>query len=144
MNQQDDLFYLGLKLILLNQNDQILILKMHKNSQTFWELPGGRIQIGETPQQGLLRELQEETGITDIRDLCHLDTYVSSYRVPTNFGASAGLLFSLYSGFTFTDNVTLSADHIDYAWVTATDAIAMLGSAYGPNLAEYINTSLQK
>jgi 8-oxo-dGTP diphosphatase len=62
-------------LILLTQNNSILLLK-RSASNSFapnqYSLPGGRVEKDETFRQALLRELQEELGITiDEADLTY-------------------------------------------------------------------------
>jgi ADP-ribose pyrophosphatase YjhB (NUDIX family) len=37
------------------------VLLLH-NERGEWELPGGRLEIGETPEQCVVREIAEETG----------------------------------------------------------------------------------
>ena len=41
------------------RNGQVLLLR---NERQEWELPGGRLELGETPPQCVARELTEETG----------------------------------------------------------------------------------
>ena len=44
----------------------------------WWEFPGGKIRVGETSMQGLIRELGEELGIT-VRSATELMTFDHEY-----------------------------------------------------------------
>lgn len=59
--------------ILVSPEKEVLLLKLkadpmnerHRGMDFFWITPGGRLEEGESYEEGLQRELYEETGITD-------------------------------------------------------------------------------
>ncbi|MCM2411411.1 NUDIX hydrolase [Streptomyces sp. RKAG290] len=57
------------RLVLLDPDDRILLMhgfEPEDPASTWWFTPGGGLEGGETREQAALRELAEETGITDV------------------------------------------------------------------------------
>ena len=60
---------------LTNQAGEILLQKRPDGRQMagLWEFPGGKVEIGETPESALVRELNEELGVQI--DACDLSPF---------------------------------------------------------------------
>ena len=63
--------------LMLEKDNEILCLKRQGTGwmDGFWSLPAGHVEPGESVVQGLLREAQEEVGIT-----LHEETHLSALR----------------------------------------------------------------
>lgn len=88
--------------ILKHNSGRILFLLRREG----WCLPGGKLDDGETPIDGALRECQEETGINP-QNLKYLG---SSKSVN-------GRVVHVFSGTTNIDKVTLSSEHSSFKWI---------------------------
>ena len=66
-------FFVAVKALLFDQDKLLLVKRSDKarGEHHYWELPGGRMEFGETPEGALLRELAEETGLS-AKILCPL------------------------------------------------------------------------
>jgi mutator protein MutT len=110
------LFYIGIKAIIVN-NDQVLLLKsQHAGTQKyFWDFPGGRIEHGETIMEALQRELLEELpGIECIE----VKRFVSLRQLETDLPDGNGLVLLLYEVAAKVPRVLqLSSEHCGYSWV---------------------------
>lgn len=45
--------------IIVNENNEVLLC--HRNDYDLWNLPGGKVEIWESPREAVIREVKEET-----------------------------------------------------------------------------------
>jgi mutator protein MutT len=102
--------------IILNRQGQILILR---RPEGVWQFAGGRLEEGERWDEGLRREVREETGITDIE--------IVSVLMVDNFEWQSQRLYSAYFLCrTSATGVQLSSEHVEYAWLNHDDDLQQI------------------
>jgi len=98
------LFRVNQSAILQNNDGETLILK----GPDFWELPGGRLKEDESPFQGILREIREETGIEE----CNIDRVVH-LRLSDSMNTYIVTFFCS----TIEKDIMLSDKHTNFKWI---------------------------
>ncbi|MDB5049767.1 MAG: GDP-mannose mannosyl hydrolase [Fibrobacteres bacterium] len=99
--------------IIVNEADEILLLRRSPGTLRWpgkWGIAGGGVEAGETPEQGLTRELLEELG-PDIRLVTKRGP--DTLKAIGGYGGFIHLWHMLWSG----GEIRLSAEHTAYAWV---------------------------
>ena len=97
---------------LIRSHSEILIAQrpLHKNMGGLWEFPGGKLEVGESPEIALQRELQEELGIrVQTEDLLPITFVSHSYD-------KFHLLMMLYGIYHWSGQLSKN-EHEALAWV---------------------------
>ena len=122
---------LSVKIILLSETGKCLLLKRSMSSKGNpgkWDLPGGKIDHGETFDQALLREVKEETGLEANIIGVAGTTYSES---PTH-----RIVYLIVEGSAAPGDVQLSSEHDEYCWVDTKELSKMDLVAQFNELAE--------
>ncbi len=69
--------------MILDDQGRVLLIKENYDRRR-WGLPGGALEPGESPEDAVVREVREETGVT-----VTIDHLVGSYTLVTGFTAHA-------------------------------------------------------
>lgn len=103
----------------INSNDHYLLLQCAKGkSQEFtWGMPAGKVEIGETPRQAVIREVREET------DICLDDDSLQEVAALYVRYPHVDFVYHMFTQkCSQRPTVQLSKEHQDYRWVEVDDA----------------------
>ena len=107
-----------------------------------WDFPKGNIEAGESEKQAAVREIREETGITDVEFIDGFRmTFAYRYRHGRRLVEKEVVLFL---GRTYTRQVTISHEHIGFAWRNYQDALQQLTYRNAKNLLSAAKDFMQQ
>jgi len=140
-------FRAGVGAVIVNRDDKVLILE-RKDRPGSWQMPQGGLDLGEVPEKGVIREVEEETGIKidDLRKIGAVDRLLA-YELPANLrsGKTGRGQVQYWSIFRFTgddETITLGdgKEFVGWEWVAIDDAVNRVVDFKKPvyrELAEY-------
>ena len=73
----------GVGVILLNSENKVFVAKRIDNPKNFWQMPQGGVDNNEDFLSAALRELKEETSISNVELIQELDG-MTTYELPDN------------------------------------------------------------
>jgi len=107
--------------LISNPEGKFLLLKSHKWLGKY-VIPGGHIELGETMQQALKREIKEETNL-DIYDIEFI--IFQEFIFDETFWQKGHYIFFDYACKTDSTKVTLNDEAEEYTWVTIAEGLAL-------------------
>ncbi len=113
---------IAVKAFIVNNKNELLLIKRSDDdlhTPGVWEIPGGRLDMGENPFTGLQRETKEETGL-DIEIMNPLDIH---YFMRDDGQKITMLIFYCRP---ITNDVVLSDEHTDYMWIPVDKAVSKI------------------
>jgi len=109
------------KAFVVNKNKVLILQESTKYTEGTnagrFDVPGGRVKPGERFDEGLRREVEEETGL---KIKIGKPFFVNEWR-PVVGGEKWQIVASFFECKSATDKVKLSKDHTDFQWIKPKD-----------------------
>lgn len=139
----EKLFHVGVKALIYDAEGRLLILLANvathsKNTEPYWDIPGGRIQQGDDILTTLKREILEETGVATTSAAQFVTAVISRHEIPLGGGRLVGLVLMIYKvTIGPASQIAISDEHAAYEWVSPAEAAQRLSNKYP---AEFTNS----
>lgn len=116
------------KALVFDNQDRLLLVRRSKTAPRRpleWDLPGGFVdEDDESYQHACMREIAEETGVKIAHH--HLRIVYAESAVDSLVGDPADITWLYFAGTSASNEVVLSYEHDQYAWVTPHEALEMI------------------
>lgn len=141
---EHDFFHVGVKALIFNTEGEVLLLERdHPIKKMYWDIPGGRLQKGESLMDTLVREVKEETGLDGINEFYPFTMVLTDIRIPID-DDSVGLIFSIFHcNLSIPFQPILSSEHINFGWFTPFEASQKLKAQYPIEFIEKLTRLVQ-
>lgn len=118
--------------LIFNSEGKIFLIKSHKWRDKY-VIPGGHIELGETLEQALKREIKEETGldIYDIEFLCFQE-----FLFDKAFWKKKHFIFFDFVCKANSTKVRLNSEGQEYVWVSLREALKLPIEPYTKRVIE--------
>lgn len=100
------------KALFQRKNGEVMVAKSARDK--YWELPGGKIEFGEQPQETLRREIEEELGVKDFKILRPLDLFSFETKCGDTYWS---FIAAIYLCYLYNENLKLSEEHEKIKWI---------------------------
>jgi len=133
-------FRLAVKAFIVKNNKLFVVKRAGDDVQSpgIWEIPGGRLELGEDPILGLMREIREETGMyievlypLSVRHFIRDDGQVVTMLIFLCKPKRGGQL-------------RLSREHDSFKWIDLKTEQGLLTSFYRPEIEIFHELDLEK
>lgn len=113
-------------IVFRKENNQIYYLLLHypsgaRSAKSYWEFPKGHVEGNEKLLDTAKREIQEETGIDDLK---FIDGFKKTIKYFFQFKGEKILKFvTFFLAQTNRKKVKISKEHLGYEWLTFKEAM---------------------
>jgi len=131
-------FGVAQRILIVNPDKRVLAIRRSETAPSrplWWDIPGGVLEHGEDTMEGVLRELEEEAGITRDKVGISILDIGSGFNDKDEYWVTA-----CYTAEVDSSEVKLSFEHSEYKWVTPSEFLEMKTS---PRIKQFLNKLIE-